>query len=546
MNRSHHGRRNASRARHVALAIAVGVIAACSCSRRDRAEEGGDGTTPRRGGTVRIAVGADPKNLMPYGSASADASLFNGFLFRMLADTDSDLVSFTPMLARSWEWSPDSLELTMHLRDDVRWSDGRAMTADDVVFTHELASDSLVNWRSRHWKEEIVACTAVAPHTVTYRFARAFPEAFRYAKEGFVLPRHVYGEVDRAHWEDGARARQPVGCGPYVLSRWEPGQRLVLERNPHYYDRDKIHLDRMVFEIVPDPATRLAQLRAGAIDFLDDVPAREAAALRNAGDGDVRVLACPGRSYDYIAYNRNDPLFESRAVREALTRAIDREAIVRGLCHGFAEVFESPFVPIVWAYDRERAVTPFDRDGARRLLAAEGWQDRDGDGWLDRDGNAFEFTLLVSDSDLRRAVAVPVQADWKAIGVKANVDIRAREAVKGLRDQHRYQATFGGWSAAVTPNLRNVWGCGARPDMNFVAFCDAVVDSLNDAALLLPQPQALPLFVAAQRRIAADYPYTWMYYQHTVAGAGARLQGVRVDARGAYVSAEEWWVRDGR
>jgi peptide/nickel transport system substrate-binding protein len=527
------------------IAVTALGLAVAACQRRDRPEDRPDGATPRRGGTVRIAVGADPQNLMPYGSASADASLINGFLFRMLADTDRDLVSFTPMLARSWEWSADSLDLTLHLRDDARWSDGRPVTADDVVFTHEVAQDSLVNWRSRHWKQEIAACTAVSPHTVRYRLKRVFPDAFRYAKEGFVLPRHVYADVDRSHWEEGARARQPVGCGPYVLARWEPGQRLVLEPNPHYYDRDRIRLDRLVFEIVPDPATRLAQLRAGAIDFLDDVPAREAAAWRDAG-GDIRVLACPGRSYDYIAYNRHDPLFASRNVREALTRAIDREAIVRGLCYGFAEVFESPFVPIVWAYDRDRPPTPFDRDGARRLLAAEGWHDADGDGWLERDGKVFEFTLLVSDTELRRAVAVPVQADWKAIGVKAEIDIRAREAVKGLRDQQRYQATFGGWSAAVTPNLRNVWGCTARQDMNFVAFCDAVVDSLNAAALLLPQAQALPLFIAAQRRIAADYPYTWMYTQHTVAGVGPRLQGVRVDARGAYVSAEDWWVRDGR
>jgi peptide/nickel transport system substrate-binding protein len=524
----------------------VAVVAmAPACSRRDTSRETTADATPRRGGTVRIAVGAEPKNLIPFGSASTDASVISGCIFHMVADTDSDLVHFTPVLARRWEWSADSLELVLHLRDDVVWSDGVALTADDVVFTHEVASDSLVNWRSRNWKNDIASCSAEGPHTVRFRFRRRFPEQFRYAKEGFVLPRHVYGTVDRGRWEEGARARTPVGCGPFVLERWEPGQRLVLARNERYFDRERPRLDRIVFEVVPDASTRLAQLRAGGIDFLEDVPPREAAAWRDAG-GEIRVRSCPGRAYDYIAYNRRDPLFASRAVREALTRAIDRDAIIEGLCYGFAEAFESPFVPIVWAYDRSRPVTPFDPDGARHLLAQEGWVDRDGDGWLDRDGRKFEFTLLVSDTELRRAAAVPVQADWKAIGIKANVDIRTREAVKGLRDEHRYQATFGGWSASVTPNLRNVWGCDARPDMNFVGFCDRAVDSLNQAALLLPPERAGPLFHAAQRRIAADFPYTWMYYQHTVVGMRARLRGVRIDARGAWVNVEDWWVSDGR
>jgi peptide/nickel transport system substrate-binding protein len=534
-----------TRSRRRALeSAAIACVVAAACGRRDAAPEAG-GDTPRRGGTVRLAVGAEPKNLMPYGTASSDASTILGLVFMVTADTDSDLVHFTPALARRWEWSADSLDLVLHLRDDVVWSDGVPMTSDDVVFSFDIARDSTVNWRSRSWKNDIVSCRAEGPHTVRYRFAQRFAEQFRYAREGWVLPRHVYGAVDRARWEDGPRARAPVGCGLFVLARWEPGQRLVLERNPRYHDPDRPRLDRIVFEVVPDASTRVAQLRAGSIDFLEDVPARDAAALRAAAGG-VRILSGPGRFYDYIAYNRRDPLFASRAVREALTRAIDRDAVIRGLCYGFARPIESPFVPIVWAYDASRKPTPFDPEGARRILAQEGWRDSDGDGWLDRDGRRFEFTLLVSDNDLRRAAAVPVQANWKAIGVKVDVDIRNREAVKGLRDVHRFQATYGGWTAGVTANLRNVWGCDARPDMNFVSFCDPVVDSLNQTALALPPERALPLFHAAQRRVAADHPYTWMYYLDNVVGVGPRLHDVRIDRRGAFVNPEEWWVSDER
>src|SRR5262249_41199735 len=154
--------------------------------------------------------------------------------------------------------------------------------------------------------------------------------------------------------------------------------------------------------------------------------------------------------------NLHDPLFTSNAVREALTRAVDREAIVRGLCYGFAELFEGPITPIGWAYEA-RPLTPYDPKGAARLLAKEGGRDTDGDGWLDRDGKRFEFDLLVATgNDLRKSVTVPLQANWKAIGVKANIVFKDNELCRTLRENHNFQATISGWQANAAADLTNV------------------------------------------------------------------------------------------
>ena len=527
--------------------LALVGLAAAACSRHDETRTGANtaGLAPRRGGTVTVGYPSEPKNLIPYGTASLNASDALGFVFMMLANTDSTLMGYEPALARAWEWSADHLDLTMHLRDDVQWSDGVPVTAADVAFTFDVQRDSVVNWSTRSWKLKIAGCDVVDAHTVRFHFKTRFPDQFRYAKEGYILPQHLYESVPRDQWESTDRARNPVGCGPFRLERWDAGQRLVFVRNEHYMDKVRPYVDRVVLQIIPDASTRLAQLHAGQIDFLADMPWRDAAAVRDARSKDLRLWSGPGRAYEYVGYNERDSLFASRAVREALTRGIDRESIIRGLCHGFAEPFESPMTPILWAYDRTLPLTPYDPEGAARLLAAAGWRDTDGDGWLDRNGKKFEFALLLdATSESRRAAAVPIQANWKAIGVKANLDVRETEAARAARGLGQFQATIAGWGATITANLGPVWGC--RQKLNYYGYCNSRVDSLNAAAILLEPAAARPLWQAAQRAVTRDYPYTWLYYKHDVVGMRNRLQGVHLDARGAYESLEEWWVTDAK
>jgi peptide/nickel transport system substrate-binding protein len=496
---------------------------------------------------VVIGAGSEPEVLIPYANVSSRASDVMSFLFINLAETQADLVSYAPSLARSWEWSADSLQLTMHLRDDVRWSDGVPVTADDVLFSFDVGRDSVVGWRSRHWKKEILACDVVDSHTVRFRFDHVFRDQFRYAKEGFVIPKHLLGGVRRADWSKAAFGRAPVGCGPFVLERWDPQQRLVLARNPHYHLAGQPYLDRVVFEIVADATNRAAQLRAGQLDLVDELTpaaARDLRAVELQPATPARVQVVRGRTYDYIGYNLKDPRLADVRVREALTRAIDRDALVMRTCHGFAERFEGPIVPLSPAYDTTRALTPHDPDGARRLLAAAGWRDGDGDGWVERDGKRLELDVLVA-SDVQRRLdgMVLVQNDWKAIGVKANiVPLERNTTVERLRNRD-FQAVCGGWGAALTINLQGLWGCSLESN-NFTSYCNPELDRLNARALRLAPEAARPLWIEAQRLVVADHPYTWLYYLHDTIGIAKRLQGTIIDPRGTFVNPEEWWVTD--
>lgn len=533
---------------HQRWVVGIACLLAVGCSRREPSVGDGSATgTPRRGGTVTIGLGSEPEALIPYANVSSRTSDVIAFLFVNLAETQPDLSSYAPSLAKSWEWSPDSLRLTMHLRDDMTWSDGVPVTAEDVQFSFDVGRDSLVGWRSRHWKTAIQACDIVDAHTVRFRFDHVFPDQFRYAKEGFVIPKHLLAAVQRSTWKDAAFGRAPVGCGPFRLERWEPQQRLVLARNERFHEPGKPYLDRIVLEIVTDATNRGAQLRAGGLDLVDEMAPADAAALRDAQgkpDTRARLQVVRGRTYDYLGYNLKDPRLADVRLREALTRAIDRDALVARTCRGFAERFEGPIVPLSPAYDSTRALTPYDPAGARRLLQAAGWRDLDGDGWVERDGKRLELDVIVASDVQRRLDAmVLIQSDWKQVGVKANILPLERSTAIARCRSRDFTVNCGAWGAGLSVNLQGVWGCSLESN-NFISYCNPKLDSLNARAVRLPLLAARPLWVEAQRLVVADHPYTWLYYLHDTIGIATRLQGMQIDARGVFLNPEAWWVTD--
>ena len=541
------GRLAGVRARRMLL---VTLVAVAGCGR------GGCGSTrepgthpiaggpPQRGGTVVVAIPAEPKSLMPYAplAQGTPASDILVLLFPYLIATEPDLVSYAPQLAQSWEWEPDGKSLVFHLRADARWEDGVPVTAEDVRFSYEVSRDTLVGWPTMRWKREIEACEVLDPQTVRFRFSRVPREAVRFAKEGFVIPKHLLEGVPRDGWAASDFAKHPIGCGPFRIESWEPAQRVVLVRSDTYWDPELPYLDRVVFRIVPDAATRVRLLRAGELDFVDELTARDAKTIRAEGTA-VQILTCKGRDYDYIAYNLRDSLFASPRVREALTRALDREGIVSSLLQGFAEPLDGPVVPILWAHDPDLPRVPYDPDGARRLLSEAGWIDRDGDGWLDRDGRRLEFTvLLVNDNERRREVIVAVQSQWKQVGVKADIQMLERGTLGERRVKGLFETLYAGWGTNVAMELEPIWGCGGRN--NFIGYCNPRVDSLIEAAVDLKYERAKPLLFEAQRRVAADAPYIFMYSVFNIVGTSSRLRNVKVDARGTLLNPESWWVVD--
>ena len=284
-------------------------------------------------------------------------------LFLQLLSEQADFAehppTFAPELALSYDWSDDHRALTFHLREDAVWSDGVPITAEDVRWTWQAQVSAEVAWSYADLKDAITDVEVVDPHTVRYHFREAYSSQLLDAIEGKILPKHVWSEIPFAEWRQRADWFRDhlVTSGPFRLAAWRPGEEIVLARNERYFDPALPKLDRVVFRVVPDAATHVEQLLAGALDFACGVTPADATRIANRSD--LRILAFDNRQYDYIAWNSLRAPFDDPEIRRALTLAIDRQALVDTLFKGYARVASSPIPSNIWAHDpTTRAACP--------------------------------------------------------------------------------------------------------------------------------------------------------------------------------------------
>ncbi len=497
-----------------------------------------------RGGILIVGEINDFENLNPMATTDAHARDVYNLLFLSLLDEQPDFLSFGPRLAESYEFSEDRKRLTFHLRRDVYWSDGVQVTAHDVEATFKAQTDTLVLWAGRHLKEHIERVEVLDDWTVIYHFSNVYPYQLMDANDGPILPKHILEEVRPEEIRSIPISEIPVN-GPFKLDLWLRGQSLVLVPNERYYERGKPYLDKIVFKIVPDQVTLLTQLKAGEIHCMESIPPSEVSDLQE-NHPELRVFDFPTRAYNYVGWNNAKPLFQNRRVRKALTMAIDRKLIIDNLCYGYAEECTSPFVPLIWAYNPDIEPLPYDPELARKMLADEGFIDRDGDGWLDRDGQRFEFDLMTNyGNQIRVDTQIMVQEMLRGVGVKVNpIAIEwtvMLERVKG----GDFDAIVSAWRVGTKADLSPIWSCEARRPggYNRIDYCNEKVDSLNALACsMLDFEEAKPIFYEAQELIYEDQPYTFIYVHHALSALDRRFEGAKPDPISMYHNLHEWHV----
>ncbi|HKJ66448.1 MAG TPA: peptide-binding protein, partial [bacterium] len=521
-----------------------------------------------QGGTLVAGVISDVKSLNYYVAESRLAQDIIDLMFLSLTTINPDLKTFSPLLAKSWEFSDDRKTLTFHLRDDVYWWDGEKTTAEDVAFTHRIITHPEVTWSGKSWKEHIENVEAVDDTTVVYQFSRVYPYQLMDAAEGVILPEHLLQDVPSGEFLTADFNSHPVGNGPFRFSRWEQQQQLELIRNEHYYEESKPHLDRIVFRIVPDRTTLITQLQAGEIDFVEDMSPRNFQQTKQNfkdGNSDIKIYEYLGRNYDYIAWNTIDPdaydpnvhatvesfdqipnpYFADKRVRQAMTYAINRDLIREAIGYGLLIPMHGAISPILWAHDESIPEIPYDPDEARTLLADAGWQDVDDDGLLEKDGRDFRFTIKTNTGNVRREQTCTLIQDMlKQVGIQMEIQLlEGLTFFNSLRNK-QFDAALSGWSVALKVDYAPIFHSqAALKGYNFTAYRNPLFDSLNrEAAVASDTEKAKKLWSQVESLLLEDQPYTWLYYMKSGHGLHERFKGVRMDHRGAYLNLEDWWV----
>ncbi len=432
-------------------------------------------------------------------------------------------LSFTPLLAESWEFSDDGLALTFRLREAV-WSDGVSITAHDVRFTWLAQISPLVPWVGAASKEHITDVRVVDDRTVVFEFDADYPYQLADAVEGGILPQHVFGEVPFDQWTTHDWSAIDIASGPFLLESHSPGHETVLVRNPLYFREGYPLLDRVVVRYVPDISNLLTQLLAGDIDYLEGVPPRDAHRL--AEDPRFTVIPFDYPAYDYIGWNCSSPPFDDPAVRLAMTLGIDRRALVEDLLYGFGRVAKGPLPSSYWGADRDLQPWPYDPARARAILSGCGYS-------TTGEGRVLEFELLTNSGNrVREEMLVKIQEQLSRIGVRVHARPLEMRTMREKAMAGEYDAYLGSWVFVGKVEIAPFFSSSAVPPhgYNVVFYRSPEVDRLlQQLSETTDWQESKPILDAIQRRIHRDQPYSFLYEAKRVVAHGPRLRGVVID-----------------
>jgi len=553
----------AARRRQAALvlaALAAAGIVAAACGGGDRAASSGAGG--KTGGTVVIAVPADVDALLPPLVASLQGKQVSDFLFDHLAEIGPSLSTagdkdFTPRLADRWEWAKDSMSIAFHLNPRARWHDGVPVRAADVRFTHQLFTNPVVGSPAAPNVANIDSVSVRDSLTAVVWYKRRSPEQFFDAAYQMPLvPEHLLSKIPPADLRTSEAARNPVGTGPFRFVRWVPGSTIELVADTTYYG-GRPKLDRVLWSFTPDFTTAVTKLLTGEADIFE--PLRPENVAEIAKNKSLRTEPYGALDYGFMAFNLRDrksarphPLFGDRALRRALTMAVDRKAIVRNVFDTLGAVALGPYTRAQFTADSTIPQIPFDLDGAKRALDSLGWRDTNGDGVREKGGHPLAFTLLTPTSSKNRIrTAVLLQEQLKAAGVKVEIEQMEFNAFMQREVGHDFDAVMGGWHLDPSPGgVRQQWGtAGAQGEdgSNYARYESPTFDAYVDSALAATDPaREKALFRRAYETILADAPAIWIYEPKPLIGVHSRLElpGRRADAWWAGFA--QWSVKPGQ
>ena len=480
-------------------------------------------------------------------------------LFERLADIGPALITigdsgFEPRLAQRWEWSADSLRITLHLDPRARWHDGRPVRAGDVRFAFDAYADPKVGANGGEDLRLAVDSIAVNDSvTCTAWFSHRTPQQFFALVNTLVpLPEHLLGRIPRDSIRASAFGRAPVGDGPFRFVSWEPRVRLELASADSFY-RGRAKLDHVIWTMVPDMQTASMKLNAGEADFLEALaPPMVADAAKHP---ELRVEAYSSFDYGFVRFNLHDgsrdqphPILGDRAVRRALTQALDRKLLVRSVFDTLAHVALGPFVRAQWSSDTTLTQIPFDRAAAARALDSLGWR-AGADGMRAKNGRALEFTLLrPSSSKSRELLAVLIQEQLRQVGVKVNVEALDFGAFMDRASKRKFDALMDGTHTGPSPDgVRESWSShgienGAGPNRG--GYSNPAFDAQVDSALAsMSASTAKSHYRAAYQTIVDDAPAIWLFEPIAVAGVSRRLNVGALRADGWWLGVPNWTIR---
>jgi peptide/nickel transport system substrate-binding protein len=502
--------------------------------------------TPKRGGTLVFAIGANPETLNPAVTTGVEALAVACKMFNGLVYLDRDW-NPQPELAQSWAVARDGLRITFKLAPNVKWHDGKPFSSADVKFTMEEVLGKL-HPRTRLAFANVEGVDAPDPLTVVVRFKKAYAPFMQQmtCQEAAILPKHLFESTDIL--KNPRAGDNPVGTGPFKWGRWVRGDFVEMVRNDQYFRPGMPYLDKVVAKIMPDAASRVLALESGDVDYIQSffLLKQEVARLRK--DANVQVKQDTDLPGNFLLFfnTRNKPL-DDRLVRHALAMGLNRAQLLEQAVFGLGSVGKSAIHPgLAWAYNPAVDYTklyPHDTAKAGALLDQAGHR-------RGADGARFRLRLVYNAAQAGfPAMAEIARDNWKALGVDVVLEPAEFQVVlQKVFSKPDYDVSLQPYTTAGDPAIgiarAYVTMNEGRPFTNPTGYSNPKLDDVFARAATVPvREERRKLYFEAQRIIADDLPTLNLIDRTEVDAARAGLRGLWQSAEPYDEWERVWWAQ---
>ncbi|MEN9795878.1 MAG: hypothetical protein RLZZ150_855 [Bacteroidota bacterium] len=573
----------------LASAACALFFTACGGGATSESDVAGD---PVAGDWIVIHQLSDPHGINPYVTSDAGATAMADRVFQKLLGQDFLTTDLYPVLADARPLvSDDHLTYTFTLKQGIAFSDGKPLTASDVVFSFKAIANPLIADAAalRNNYESVKDVVATTPSTVVITMSQPYFLAEYFLGSLWIMPKHVLdpkGLTDKytfaetksidaaqanpamkefAEWYGSEEVRRDpklnIGSGPYAYEEWKTGESVTLRRNDAFWAKGKdawnpAYADKLVYKVINDRNSAVVALKNAEIDFMEYVPpTKYTEEIDTVATPHLRKYPFQTQAYSYIGFNMARPILSDVNVRKAIAHCVDRDALIKQLVRGLATTVNSPIYQDRPEYDKSLPNIAYDPNTAKSLLAQAGWADANGDGVLDKAINGkntpLTLTMLINaGNELREALAVNLSEELRKIGIKMEIRKLEWSVFQENQKARQFDLYIGGWiNDPIPSDPYQIWHSSQAKNRgsNYVSFMNPRVDQLLEMNRVEFDEQKRTAYMKEfQQIIAREQPYVFLWSPLYPAVYNRRLQNVKFSSVRPGYNPPQWWVPAGQ
>ena len=561
------------------------VVITASCSSLDQLRLNNFRTETADVPTLVSPVVGEPKTFNYFLSNESSSSDVLGFLYQGLISIDQTNGEIVPALAESWEISEDGQTIVFLLKDDLKWSDGEPLTVDDIVFTF---NDILLNEEITTDTRDVLRVGAegklptvrkIGERLVEFKIPEPFAPFLRVTGIA-IMPKHILAAtitnkdgdgqpLFMSTWGTNTDPSEIVGNGPYTIKAFVPGERIVFERNPYFWEKGPNgeqlpEIEEMVWPVVSSQDSQFVSFRSGDSDLMAVTPDNFSLIKQDENQGNYTVYnGGPTTTRLFLTFNLNkgsingqpvvDPIksawFNKKEFRQAVAYAIDRETMLTNIFKGLGELQNSQIAPQSPYYAQQGLpVYDYDIEKAKELLLSAGFDYR-GDQLVDEKGNIVRFTLQTNvGNKIREFAGAQIKQNLSLIGITVDFQpIDFNKLITNIGDSLQWDAIVLGFGAGVEPNSSaNLWlttgglhffNQDSKGELQLTGrevydWEQRISDLYVQAAQELDDNKRKALYLETQKLVQENLPFIHLVGQYSMSAVRNKIENVKYTALG--------------